>query len=237
MQALCVAWLIPAIGLVWTGFAATGLRSLTEAEATASLERLQAMVVMLGIFSVPIGCIWALRTWSHIPSLTVIESKRRMAGPLGHLVSLGVSALAVLGLLAVGVSTSSVAWVAALSGCHAGLLLTRWLQYAPLVRSFPVVVLSAGAVAQTTVGWMHVVNPGGRLSALLVVEGLALAWAAIAAARVVAMVEPAQRSVQIPVEHGEAAVQVAAASDADATVDLISQAPALQSLPEPAVGH
>jgi hypothetical protein len=84
---------------------------------------------------------------------------------------------------------------------------------------------------------MHVVNPGGRLSALLVVEGLALAWAAIAAARVIAMVEPARQPVQIPAERGEAVVQVAAASDAEATVDLISQAPALQSLPEPAVGH
>ena len=237
MQALCVAWLIPAIGLVWTGFAATGLRSLTEAEVTASLERLQAMVVMLGIFSVPIGCTWALRTWSHVPALTVIESKRAMAGPLGHLVALAISALAVFGLVAVGVTASRLAWVAALAGCHAGLLLTRWLQYAPLVRSFPVVVLSAGAVAQTTVGWMHVVNPGGRLSALLVVEGLALAWAAIAAARVIAMGEPARQPVQIPAERGEAVVQVAAASDAEATVDLISQAPALQSLPEPAVGH
>jgi hypothetical protein len=160
-----------------------------------------------------------------------------MAGPLGHLVSLAISALAVFGLVAVGVTASRLAWVAALAGCHAGLLLTRWLQYAPLVRSFPVVVLSAGAVAQTTVGWMHVVNPGGRLSALLVVEGLALAWAAIAAARVIAMVEPARQPVQIPAERGEAVVQVAAASDAEATVDLISQAPALQSLPEPAVGH
>ncbi len=235
MQALSLAWVLPAVGLVWTGFAAIGLRDLTQSEVATSLGRIQALVVMLSIFTVPVGCIWALRTWRRIPGLAVLGRGNRLSGPQGHLISLVIAVLAVLGLLVTDRAGNALTWIAAIAGCHAGLIVSRWVRYAPLNRSFPAAVLSAGAALQATVGWLHVVNPGAPLAPLIVVEGLALAWAAIAATRILAGVEPLTEPSE---PAAEPAISMAHAhQNADATVDLISQAPALQSLPEPAVGH
>lgn len=231
VQALCLSWMIPAIGLVWTGFATIGLRSISAAELAGGLERIQAVVVMLAIFTMPIGCIWALRTWPSIEGLRAVGGRRPIARPGMHAVSLAVAAVALLGMQLTGWGSGPFAIVASAAGFHAALLLARWLQHAPVDRTFPLVALSVGACFQATIGWQHILNPNSMLAPLLVIEGLGLAWAAIAAARVV-------RSVESGFEQTVAAVAEAdETASTSADPEPISQAPALQPLPEPAVGR
>lgn len=212
MQALCIAWLYPAISMVWAGFASSGLRSVDDEAVSAAVDRSQAVAVLLAIFTCLIGCIWAVRTWAYLPASELWRTRRRLSGPVGHVAAAVAVVPAVVGSVAVGRSSSlflPLTTLACVVGCYAGLLLSRWLLRAPLERAFPVAAFSAAMMFQITVGWMHVVSPNGPLAALIVVEGLTLSWAAVAAARAVAAT----------------------------TVDLVSPVPALPPLPEPAVGH
>ena len=245
MQALCLAWIIPAIGLVWTGFANIGLRSVAAADLVSSVGRIQAMVVMLAIFTVPLGSIWALRAWPSIHGLAALKSDRWWLRPSVHLVSLVIALVALVAARLLGSSsfpasatgsssgsfTDSLAGpltlLGSFAGFHAGLLIPRWIRHAPLHRTFPTVALSFGAVFQATLGWQHLVSPGGFMSPLLVVEGLGLTWAAIAATRSIASLKsPISLVSSVPEEELETS-----------SVEAVSQAPALQSLPKAAVGR
>ena len=237
MQALCLAWIIPAIGLLWTGFANIGLRSVAAADLVSSVGRIQAMVVMLAIYTVPLGSIWALRAWPSIHGLAALKSDRWWLRPSVHLISLVVAVVALVAARLLG-SNSATASVSAslagplvlfgsVAGFNAGLLIPRWLRHAPLHRTFPTVVLSFGVVFQATLGWQHLVSPGGFMSPLLVVEGLGLTWAAIAATRSIASLKsPISLVSSVPEEELETS-----------SVEAVSQAPALQSLPKAAVGR
>jgi hypothetical protein len=266
MQGLCIAWLYPAISLVWIGFAPAGLRSSDDAAIAAALNGAQAIAVLLTIFTVLIGGIWALRTWEYLPAGELTSTGRRSIGPFGHAAAAPVVVVATVAAIVIGRGAplfGAASLLAVISGCYAGLLLPRWLLRAPLDRAFPVAAFSAAMIFQVTIGWLHVLRPRGQLAPLLLVEGLILSWAAIAAARAVSSVgaDFAPATSRPPAEIGSVvadsvsrasavAVAVAAGSvddaamaaaradqPAEAAVDLVSQAPALPSLPGPAVGH
>lgn len=99
-----------------------------------------------------------------------------------------------------------------------------WGRVLPL-RQLAVLAVVVGW--QLTVGWAHLVDPTGWFSPLLVVEGLALAWASVAAARVIG---PETVPLAEPSTLDE---RLAAAAESE----LVSQAPVRPSLPEPAVGR
>ncbi|MGI9594822.1 MAG: hypothetical protein ACR2QK_01600 [Acidimicrobiales bacterium] len=225
MRMVCLAWLAPATSLVWIGFASIGIRTASKRELDLALDRVQAMAVLLAIFGCLIGLVWALRTIEYLPSPARIGAESRLFRPAGHAVALatGLVILLFASLTEVtdpaGRSGTTLLAVAAGLGCHGLSFVTRWLLRAPLDPSLPLALLSLGAAFQVTVGWLHVLHPTGILAPLLVIEGLVMAWTSVAAARVVMA---AERTVDVAAEE---------------TLELISQAPAQQSLPEPAVGR
>lgn len=258
MQALCVAWLYPAVSLVWSGFASIGLRTADDGEIAASLDRAQAIAVLLAIFTMLVGGIWAVRTWEYLPVSALTRKRGHLTGPIGHLLAIPVALGAALGAAIIESLAMPLATVAGAAGCYAGLLLPRWLLRAPLGRAFPIAAFSAVVMFQITLGWMHVLTPSASTSALLIVEGLGLAWAAVAAARSIASVAElaaviASAAAPIPATLPDSAASVGIDQHAegvlagigltsddqgqDTTVDLLNPVPGLPSLPEPAVGH
>lgn len=237
MRLLCLTWIVPAVSLVWIGFASVGLRNVEDAHLVRSLERVQAGATMLTIFGCLIGLIWALRTMDYLPAMRRIGSGSRLRGPISHLAAalLGVTT----GLVATTGSTPrpGVTIVAVVSGLYAVSLVARWVLRSPLDPSLPLALLSLAAGFQLTVGWLHVMYPDGRLAPLLVVEGLALAWIALAAARVVAAVGSPAGAAGSAATATVAPSTATAASGSAVAVELISQAPAQPSLRGPAVGR
>ncbi len=260
MRALCMAWLYPAVSLIWAGLGTLGLRSMSEAGIRATLERAQAVAVLLAIFTVLVGCIWAVRTWPYLPTSGFSRIKRRWNGPLAHAAAVPAGGAAALACLATDGPVLPLILIAGAAGCFAGMIIPRWLRQAPLPQAKFLTAFSAALVAQVTLGWAPVLNPGGGLNALIVVtNGLVLAWAAIVGARAVTVQETGRpltaASVGLPVGSlstatkaagsDELLAEAAAGSRATPTVaaaqdtesDRVSQAPALPSLREPAVGH
>ena len=223
LRMLCLAWLMPAVGLVWVGFATVGIRSVDEADRVRSLDRIQAVAIMLAIFGCLVGLRWALRTMDYLPSVRRIGADSRWFGVRSHGVAAVVAMVSGLAATVGPELRPRLALVAVGAGFYALSLVSRWLLRAPLDPALPLALLGLGAGFQVTIGWLHVLYPTGALSPLLVIEGLILAWIALAAGRVVGALVPS----------AEATVDTMAAEPAER----VSQAPAQPSLPEPAVGR
>ncbi len=220
MRLLCLAWLGPAVSLLWIGFATVGIRTASRRELDLALDRIQAAAVLLALFGWLMGLLWSLRTLEYLPSARRIGSGSWLGGPIGHGVAAIVSMITGLAATVGDRVDTALVSVAVIAGFYALLFVTRWLLRIPLDPAMPLALLSVGAAFQVTVGWLHVLHPTGALAPLLVVEGVAMAWMALAASRVVATA-------------GAAAAVVAE----ERVVETISQAPTQPSLPEPAVGR
>lgn len=223
MRLLCLAWLGPAVALVWIGFGSIGVRSIPPDELDMALDRAQAAAILLALFSTLIGLLWALRTMDYLPTARRVGAGSTIFGRSSHVAAGALSLLACPFATAGGPVAGAAAVIASFAGFYALSFIARWLLLAPIEHSFPLATLAAGAAFQVTVGWLHVLHPTGPLAPLLVLEGLMLAWTAVAAVRVVEVADS-------PVP------EMAAAGDV-ATVETVSQAPTQQSLPEPAVGR
>ncbi len=229
MRMVCLSWIIPGVALVWIGFASVGLRSVDERDLSRSLDGVEAVSVLLAIFGCLIGLLWVLRTMDHIPAASRIGSGSTLTGLAGHAATAVVAVAAGL-LVAVGDRPHPVAIVLVVGAAFYTLLVVaRWVLLTSIASAVPLALLSVGIAYQLTVGWLHVLHPTGILAPLLVVEGLALAWASLAAARVVAATAAVGAT-----EAGEA---IAEAATDNGIGELISQAPAQPSLPGPAVGR
>lgn len=234
LQSFCVAWIVPAVALAWTGLGAVGLRVADDAAVAVAIDRIQALTVLLAIFTVIVGAIWAVRTWGRAPSLG--SGRRLLPGGSVHLVALLVALIAICGATAAPELADALTPIAAVSAFCAGLVLPRLLLLAPIGQTVPAVTLATVVTYQLTMGWLHSIYPTAGLSWLLVVEGLLLAWAATAAARVVAGAGLRSRF-GLPADSIGVAVESSLAHNLESTVDLVNQAPALPSLPGPAVGR
>lgn len=208
-------WVLMAAALIWAGFAAVGLRSVEVAAQVRMLERIQAAGVLLAIFSVVIGAIWTLRAIDLFPGYRVPARP----GLTGRLVPAGAAAVAavVLPAASFGDGPSLLAPVVAWSAFLAGLAVLGPLSQAPVTRAYTLTAFAAVALFQLTVGWLHLLRPTGPLTAALIVQGLLLAWTAIAASREIGAV---QRVIRL-----------------DAEAPAVTLESARQPLPEPAVGH
>lgn len=218
LRALCGAWLVPAASLVWMGFASTGLREVDDHSLSLALGRTQALAVLLAIFTVPVAATAFLRSDPAPHRLCPI--------PVGRLLGLALAA-PVAGAGVVWPSLAPVLFpVAALAGFWTGLAVAYRLLGRGTPDSGPLAALVVGVAFQLTVGWLHLAHPAGVASPALVAEGLILAWAATAAARV----EPfPEASEVVPVPELPVAAPVVAPS--------LSQVPVPRSLPEAAVGR
>ena len=223
MRLLCVAWLGPAVALVWIGFGSIGVRSIPPGELDMALDRVQAAAILLALFSTLIGLLWALRTMDYLPTASRVGTGSAIFGRSSHAAAAALSLLACPFATAGGLVAGVAAVIASFAGFYALSFVARWLLLAPVEHAFPLATLAAGAAFQVTVGWLHVLHPTGPLAPLLVVEGLVLAWTAVAAARIV--------------DVADSPVPATVAAGDIATVETVSQAPAQQSLPEPAVGR
>jgi hypothetical protein len=249
LRMLCGAWLLPAASLVWMGFASTGLREVDDASLALALGRTQALALLLTVLGAPLAATAFLRSPAGEPARpprlreepvglglrppwrprTGIEAGLGLAG---HLICL---------VLAVSSAAAGVAWpslspalfpAAALAGFWAALALPRWLLARPGADAGPLAALVVGIAFQLTVGWLHLAHPGGVASPALVAEGMVLAWAATAAARVDVFPQPHRESSPVgrsPLPAG-AGRSVAAAG-------ALSQAPGRRSIPGAAVGR
>ena len=188
LRLLFGAWLIPAAALMWIGLAATGLRAVDPSALGLALGRTQAMAVLLAVFTVLIGASAFVRRPQLVPAPPVDSGHRRgpspAPSPLLHLSALVTAAISILAAGALGSAGSALWSLAALSAFAAGLYLPRALVRLPCPWAGPLAALAAGMVFQLTVGWLHVVHPAGMASPALIIEGLILAWASVAAARV-----------------------------------------------------
>lgn len=230
MRIVCLAWTVPGVALVWIGFASIGLRSVDDRDLSSSLDGVVAVSVLLAIFGCLIGLLWVLRTMDHIPAISRVGSGSLVTGLPGHLAA-GVVAMAAGLLVTVGDRPHPVAVaVAVTAGFYTLLVVARWVLLTCVDPAAPLAALSVGIAYQLTIGWVHVLHPTGVLAPLLVVEGLALAWASLAAARVVA----AMALAGVTPAPDIAAVDVAGDQSLGG---LISQAPAQRSLPGPVVGR
>ncbi len=174
-------------------------------------------------------------------------------GPRSHLVS---ALLALVPLTLAGLQQSArpaLYAVAALLGFHACSLVGRWILRAPIGSPFPIAMLAFGAAFQVTLGWLHGAAWAEPLAPMLVFEGLLLTWMAIGAARAVSQVavsessvtqaalskaEPSRVAVSEPDVSVVASTELGAGADVEAdAASKPTQAPALQPLPTPAVGH
>ena len=249
LRMLCGAWLLPAASLVWMGFASTGLRQVDDASLALALGRTQALALLLTVLSVPVAATAFLRSPAGEPALrpslraetvglglgppwrprTGIEAGLGLAGHLICLV-LAVSAAAA------GVASPSLSPAlfpaAALAGLWAALAVPRWLLARPGADTGPLAALLVGVAFQLTVGWLHLAHPGGVASPALVAEGIVLAWAATAAARV--EVFPGPHPEASPVERSPLPAGVGRSV---APAGALSQAPARRSIPGAAVGR
>jgi hypothetical protein len=215
LRMLFGAWLFPAAGLIWIGFASIGLRPAPPGSLDAALGRTQAVAVALVVLTVPVLISAVVRS---APTLRVERPDLSVTGAAGLVAVLAVAAAG----LAPDLAPTALP-LAAVAGFAALAWPARWIVELPLAAAGPLAALAVGVAFQLTIGWLHVAQPGGVGSAAVVFEGMALAWAAAAAARL------------DPFDAGHAA----AASWADqpvakpATVDLIPVGPA-ESDPSPA---
>ncbi|MGH1491252.1 MAG: hypothetical protein ACRBK7_17955 [Acidimicrobiales bacterium] len=205
--------------------------------------------MLLAIFGLVLGLIWALRVWAYLPAINRIGASRsRWLGPVSHLVAALVALSSALAALSLNTSSSSgsefesappvLLAVAAISGFYACSLAGRWVLHAPITAAFQLAMLVFGASFQATVGWLHRANPTGALAPVLVVEGLVLAWMSVSAGRAVAQVVAVADSAVQPVAGTSGAEQADPSSNpAVEVLQTISQAPAQPQLLEPAVGH
>lgn len=255
---MCIAWLYPAVSLVWAGSGTLGLWSMSEADVRATLDRAQAVAVLLAIFTVLVGGIWAVRAWPYLPTSAFSRTRSRWNGPLAHGVAVPVAVAAALACLAADGRVVPLMALAGAAGCFAGLIIPRWLLQAPLPHATPLAGFSAAIVTQVTLGWLPVLNPNGFQAVIVVVNGLVLAWAAVVGARAVTIQETgplSAASVGLPVGAFSPAAKAAGSDELmakaaagprttapaetinNSEADQVSQAPALPSLPKPAVGH
>lgn len=236
---VCLAWLIPAVSMVWVGFGAIGLRPIDRPSFDAAFDRIQAVAILLTIFGNLIGLIWALRVWAYLPA---IERTRAASGRFGPMSHVGSGLVMLSALLLAGIQPSArpvLLTLAALSGFHALSFIGRWLLRAPIMSPFPIAMLAFGSVFQVTIGWLHGAESAAFLAPLLVVEGLLLAWMAVAAAKAVAHTALADAAAA----HFAYAARLAASGGETGRLAVgeeavpASQAPTPQPLPAPAVGH
>jgi hypothetical protein len=87
VRLVCLAWLGPAVSMIWIGFGQLGLRPADAAGLADSLDRVQAAAMMLTIFGTLLGLIWALRTWSYLPSVTRVALVDGRLGVTSHLLA------------------------------------------------------------------------------------------------------------------------------------------------------
>ncbi len=253
LRLVCLAWLVPSVLLIWIGFGSVGLRAADRSSMMMLFDRVQATAMLLTIFGSLIGLIWALRVWTYLPSVGRISTPGGRFGPRSHLVS-GLLALVPLTLAGLQQSARPALYaVAALFGFHACSLVGRWILRAPIGSPFPIAMLAFGAAFQVTLGWLHGAAWAEPLAPMLVFEGLLLTWMAIGAARAVSQVavaesavtqsalskaEPSRVAVSEPDVGVVAGTELGAGADVEAdAASKPTQAPALQPLPTPAVGH
>ncbi|MEM7272021.1 MAG: hypothetical protein AAF547_02975 [Actinomycetota bacterium] len=215
VKSLCLGWVVSGIALTWAGFGAIGLRSVDTAAQLRTLERIQAIAVLLTIFTIVVGAIWSLRVDHALPN----HQTPGRTGWRRRAVHAGAAAVAGLVLPAASMTGggSVLLPVLAWSGFIAALVVLRPLHRAPVTRPSTVTALAAAVLFQMTVGWLHLLDPGGPLAPTLIVQGLVLAWTATAAAREIG-------TIQQLVRRGVPAPE-------------LSREPVRPPLPEPAVGH
>lgn len=241
IRLLCWSWIVPAVMLVWAGLAATGFRGGGDHGVAMALARTQAVAVLLAIFTPVVGLIWALRTWDHLPGPAQATEADRdglrnvFVGPIGHLVAAVVAGATLIGAIARHDLSVPLTVVAATAGCYACLIVPRTVLRAPVPSSFHLAMFNTAIIGQVTFGWLHLLHPAGKTNSLLIAEGLALAWAATAAGRAVGSTEAT--TVLQPEDLAVVALADGSADSAEPAMDLISPVPALQPLPEPAVGR
>lgn len=224
LRILFGAWLLPAASLIWIGLATTGVRETGEASLALALGRTQATSLLLAVFTVLIGASAVVRHRSVLDEagstpagdaptdppgdqLAPASSRGPASGDgirltwlAGHAAAAAL-ALPMAAIAAVGLGRLEVVLpIAAVSALAAGLALPRALLRCRSGRCGPLAALAVAVVFQLSIGWLHVVHPAGMASPLLAVEGVLLAWAATAAARLDPFVEPVPPWAPVPPE-------------------------------------
>ena len=223
LRALCLAWLAPATWLLWVGLAVSGLRAQTADQIAMALDRIQALSLVLAVFTHAVGLLWLLRVVPvrpRPPAGDCRAARWRVDGAAGHALAAALAVAAGTALAAGIGPVRAVAALAAGAAWYAASGAGRLLLATPLASPLPLAALSWATCYRLTAGWSLPAAPGGPLAPLLLAEGLMLAWVSLAAARAVLAGAPADDAI-----------------DVVARVDLVSQAPARRSLPEPAVGR
>ena len=180
MATVVVSWLIPAAALTLVGGGAVGRMEGLVGDAGAVHEWIRAVMVLLALFTLLLGAIWAIRTWP--------ARGGRPASEPAHLLTVHGSLAAASIVLATTAQTTggddrlwSAAAVAALG---AMMVVPRCVARVWSVFS-PITALAALVAWEMSVGWLQLLGSSILGSIVIVAEGLALAWCAAAAARVV----------------------------------------------------
>lgn len=216
MKVLCGLWLIPSVALTWIGFVSMGIRDTAPEVTLHSLEKVQAMSVLLAIFTLVVAAMWAIRVGDHLPEYRRTIGRRSEEARFVHF-SFGVITIATFTTAKLTDGTGPWFTIAAWSAFLFFVGLLRPISAAPVVRPYTLTAFAAACLFQLTVGWLHLLDPAGEFAITTVAQGLVLAWTATASVREVA---GAQRAVRF----GRA-------------VDSTNREQVRRPLAEPAVGH
>ncbi len=222
LRVLFGAWLLPAASLIWIGLATTGFRETGETSLALALGRTQAISLLLAVFTILIGASAAVRQQTpadreppeaavgrsldgpvvdlapEAVDVPVAAAAARFGWLAGHAAA-GALAMLMAAAAAIGLGPLEIVLpIAAVLGLVGGLALPRALLRCRSGHGGPLAVLAIAVVFQLSIGWLHVVHPAGMASPLLAVEGVLLAWAATAAARMDPFVEPAPLWAPVP---------------------------------------
>ncbi|MEM9651366.1 MAG: hypothetical protein AAGA65_04670 [Actinomycetota bacterium] len=197
LKILCCLWLVPGVALTWIGLVALGIRTPGSGVARGSLEKIQAMSVMLIIFTVVVAAMWTIRVCDVLPAYRRPLRGRTLhrRSPEARLAQVGLAG-AIVGAGAIARTVNDpTPWltIAAWAGFFLTVGLLRPLATAPVVRPYVLMAFAAACLYQVTVGWIHVLDPTGPFAVTVVAQGLVLAWTATAAAREVGVTQRAVR--------------------------------------------
>lgn len=192
LKLLCGLWLLPGVALTWIGFVSMGIRTPGADITLGSLEKVQALSLLLAIFTLVVAAMWAIRVGDQLPEYRRVLRRRSEEARFVHF-SLGV--MAVAAFVTAKLTGDAVPWftISAWTGFFFVVGLLRPIAAAPVVRPYTLSAFAAACLFQITVGWLHLLDPSGQFAMITVAQGLVLAWTATAAVREIGATQRAVR--------------------------------------------
>lgn len=181
---LIACWFVPAAGQFVLGASGTlGVPVAPTDQVAHRLGLTWAVVIVLALPTLLFGARWIVVDWDQVPSWRGL-GRGWVHGSAIVIMAATVPLVPMLRAMAPSLM-ALVLSVTAVSGLVGLSILPRWLAEVP-ARGFSLLAAFAAVVLfELTVGWLHLWFNGPAASALLAVEGLALAVASVGAALVV----------------------------------------------------